>query len=115
MREVLWGFACERTGEKRMKRKNEVDGAKACSVCLTKFPATSEHFHRDASRLDGLRSECRKCRVDKVRDSAREYARRTSEARADYQSIYYQTVTLPKRRAKAEARSRNRSKRSKDK
>lgn len=37
-------------------------GEKTCTACGTTYPATTEYFHSDADRDDGLTSRCRLCR-----------------------------------------------------
>ena len=54
---------------------------KTCSKCGRTFPATAEWFHRNASKKNGLSSNCKECR--------REYTRRWNEANPDYQRLYY--------------------------
>lgn len=36
-------------------------GTKRCNVCGLDLPANSEHYHRDRSRPDGLKSTCKQC------------------------------------------------------
>lgn len=39
---------------------------KRCKKCLIEKPATSEYFHKDKSRKDGLREICKICRSKKI-------------------------------------------------
>jgi hypothetical protein len=42
-------------------------GHKVCCLCLRPWPATTEHFHSDRSKVDGLDDRCRACRNDRRR------------------------------------------------
>lgn len=35
---------------------------KKCYKCKKDFPATSEYFYRNASRKDGLQTDCKECK-----------------------------------------------------
>lgn len=60
-------------------------GTKICSSCGCEYPASSEYFSRDESRIDGLTSACRACRSAR---SAESYRRRKEAGRG-------QSVSLP--------------------
>lgn len=81
---------------------------KRCSRCEKLLAATRENFHADKRTKDGLRDACKACRNASVRPVAREYARRNKKKTADYQSIYYQTVTAPRRQAERNKRKTRR-------
>lgn len=36
---------------------------KTCTKCKNSFPATTEYFHKDSQKKDGLYSRCRLCRI----------------------------------------------------
>ena len=36
-------------------------GSRRCTACGHPFPASSEYFHVDKSRVDGLTSHCKAC------------------------------------------------------
>lgn len=61
---------------------------KTCSACVDTFPANSEHFDRDKSRDDGLKSRCKRCvslagKAVYRRDPAK-YAEKLRRARERY-------------------------------
>lgn len=56
--------------------------SKECTSCHVEYPATSEYFHRNKNKRDGLEYRCKKCRsvqwkdyIEKARDKKRERGR----------------------------------------
>lgn len=67
---------------------------KVCSKCDSAFPATSEYFHTDKQKPDGLRPDCKACaglrrrsvylrRREKEIEKTKEYARSQPELTAE--------------------------------
>jgi hypothetical protein len=44
-------------------------GPRTCTTCGAVYPANTEHFGRDATRSDGLKSSCKAC-VSKAGEAA---------------------------------------------
>lgn len=57
---------------------------KRCSVCKKEYPATSEFFHKDSRRVDGLRSECKTCSLAKRKDYRIDKRERVNKTNRDY-------------------------------
>jgi hypothetical protein len=56
------------TAGKKVRVDPEViEGYKRCSVCSKVFPATLEYFHSDKTHADSLRTQCKVCRIEKVK------------------------------------------------
>ncbi len=51
----------------RNYRRAKADGHKVCNRCNGEFPATLEHFIKDATRPSGLSYECRPCHRERKR------------------------------------------------
>lgn len=52
---------------------------KTCTKCRRKFPATTEHFHRDKTRDDGLNHYCKLCR----KEMSKRFYKRVQDKRLD--------------------------------
>lgn len=65
---------------------------KECSKCKIEKPATSEYFHRDKSRKDGLTYICKECRNEEKSHS--EYMKNYREENRDYYTEYHVTYHL---------------------
>lgn len=66
----------------RMATMNDYIPLKRCSKCKNVFPATLEYFHKSSRAKDGLRTECKTCRVS----SSHNYYERNSEKIGAYVS-----------------------------
>lgn len=69
---------CLGTAKPRMSHVLVPLGSKRCTTCGNIYPATKENFSCDARQKDGLKSQCRECRLkdmaeycDKNRDECR--------------------------------------------
>lgn len=50
---------------------------KCTGLCGQEYPATTEYWHRDKYRKDGLTSKCRKCRTNEANsDKSKAYRKK---------------------------------------
>ena len=76
------------------------EGTKACSKCKKELPATNEFFGRYKRSKDGLRWECKKCRMgetEKNKERKKEYDKRYREEngntlRDKHKDYYHRTI-----------------------
>mgnify|MGYP003292463312 CR=1 FL=1 len=70
---------------------------KVCSTCHTRLIASSENFHKDRTKRDGLRARCKSCEMKKKKAFYEEH----KGEKAEYHKEYY-------RQHKEEIKKRNR-------
>ena len=39
------------------------NNTKQCNICLQHLPADTDHFYKRADAADGLRGDCKKCKI----------------------------------------------------
>lgn len=88
---------CEKTYRK-IKKKNRTDNrivnllnfseTKQCKCCTEYFPRTEEFFHKCKEKLDGLKTECKKCRHRKGNEySAKKRDSINKKSRENYSKL----------------------------
>ena len=71
---------------------------KTCTKCKTEYPATGEYFNKHKEKKDGLRNDCKICRVqvnkayyEANREKAAEYMKAWREANREKVAEYMKT------------------------
>jgi hypothetical protein len=63
------------------------EGFKQCNTCKEILPATTEYFHRDKSKADGLHTRCASCRCNAGKKWREEHP---EESAAYHRKLYYE-------------------------
>lgn len=90
---------------------------KSCNICKKIFPSTSEYFHIESRKADGLRESCKTCRraylkewgsSERVKKHKTEYRKRNREHIREYKKLWEQNRanTHPEYRIRKSLRTR---------